>query len=83
MKFRKKPVVIDAIQFNSITDLYEMCVCWDRFVEKHSYDGSTLKIHTKEGDMRAKAGDWVIRGIEGEFYPCDPMIFKMTYEPVE
>ena len=45
-------------------------------------DGS-LVIRTLEGDMRAKPGDWIIRGIQGEFYPCKPGIFAATYEPAE
>lgn len=47
----------------------------------NSEDGS-LKIHTLEGHMRASPGDWIIRGIHGELYPCKPDIFEATYEPV-
>lgn len=42
-----------------------------------------LMIRTLEGDMRAEYGDWIIRGVQGEFYPCKPDIFERTYEPVE
>ena len=46
------------------------------------YVGSTLVIPTLEGDMTASPGDWIIKGIEGELYPCKPDIFAATYEPV-
>ena len=45
--------------------------------------GSFLMIRTLEGDMRCEIGDWIIRGVAGEFYPCKPTIFEQTYEPVE
>ncbi len=48
----------------------------------HDEDG-TLHIHTLEGTMTAQRGDWIIRGVRGEFYPCKPDIFADTYEPVE
>jgi hypothetical protein len=43
----------------------------------------SLVIHTLEGDMRADEGDWVIQGVAGEFYPCKPHIFELTYEPFD
>lgn len=46
------------------------------------YDG-TLTIRTLEGDMTANKGDWIIKGVQGEFYPCKPDIFAATYEPVQ
>ena len=46
-------------------------------------DKGTLRIHTLEGDMRALAGDYIIRGVAGEVYPCKPAIFEATYELVE
>ena len=46
-------------------------------------DDDTLRIDTLEGTMIASAGDWVIRGVQGEHYPCKPDIFSATYEPVE
>ena len=47
-----------------------------------TYNGEQLLISTLEGQMRADVGDWVIRGVKGEFYPCKPDIFAATYEPV-
>ena len=46
-------------------------------------DNGGVNIHTLEGVMRADPGDWIIKGIKGEFYPCKPDIFAATYEPVE
>lgn len=47
------------------------------------FGANFLEIPTPEGDMRADLGDWIIRGVQGEFYPCKPDIFAATYEPVE
>lgn len=87
MKYRKKPVVIDAF-------------CWplpsglqDRGLEPEWFDnawknrkitvfGTHLEIETLEGLMKANIGDYIIQGIKGEIYPCKPDIFEATYEPV-
>lgn len=83
-KYRKKPVVIEAWQFtdetknqvfNNIT-----CSCYATFDDAGN---PTLKIQTLEGVMTASFGDWVIKGVKGEFYPCRDDIFKATYEAVE
>ena len=82
--FRKKPVVIEAQQFTeeSKNQVFNWISCtrqpdWDA-------DGKpTLRIHTLEGDVTASLGDWVIRGVKGEFYPCKPDIFEATYEVVK
>jgi hypothetical protein len=82
MKFRKKPVLIEAEKFNSAN--------WRNILEfigeKSGYiktDEMILIIHTLEGDMRAVPGDWIIKGVSGEFYPCKPDIFEKTYEKVK
>lgn len=85
MKFRKKPVVIEAIQLNheSIEKIWE----WmgDTYTG-HATAGDnqllTLDIETLEGRMTATDGDWIIKGVKGEFYPCKPDIFEATYEAV-
>ncbi|MDQ3541808.1 MAG: hypothetical protein M3440_14100 [Chloroflexota bacterium] len=78
-KFRKKPVVIEAEQFtgNFLKEL--------DFPENFAYAGdmSSLVIETLEGNMTANPGDWIIKGVNGEFYPCKPDIFEKTYEAVE
>jgi len=83
-KFRKKPVVIDAYCYNQVHSNYRPDWLMDAVsanvvstFEDHAY------IHTLEGTMRAELGDWIIRGITGELYPCKPDIFAATYEPAE
>lgn len=80
MRYRKKPVVIDAVQWTGEEKCYAaICeLCTGRQIEA-SGDGA-LVIHTLEGDMRANPGDWIIRGVKGEVYPCKPDIFECTYE---
>lgn len=83
MKFRKKPVEIEAIQHRSNTET----VAWmESFVGRGNapvHSEPALAIHTLEGVMHAALDDWIIRGVRGEFYPCKPDIFAATYEPVE
>lgn len=84
MKYRRRPVVIDAVQWDGI----HIDPIWDLDREKNtqpfSLDGSGhLMIHTREGVMSASPGDWIIRGVAGEFYPCKPDIFAATYEAAE
>lgn len=82
-QYRKKPVVVEAIQYGAATCV-EICA-WIG-VEHRAYEGEpcgvgVLIIPTLEGDMIAQPGDYIIRGIKGEFYPCKPDIFADTYEP--
>jgi len=75
MKFRKKPVVIEAMQFfiNTLDG-------WPLGVYK---DGDKHCIDTLEGPLNVSEGDWIITGVKGEKYPCKPDIFEATYERVE
>ena len=79
MKFRKKPVVIHAIQFdgNNSEEIEEFTNCVARRLATHT---PLMIISTLEGDHYARTGDWIIKGIKGEFYPCKPDIFEQTYE---
>lgn len=79
MKFRKKPVVIEAVQWlgNNLPELIAF------IGERPPTDASGLFINTLEGQMFASPGDWIIKGVAGEFYPCKPDIFQQTYEQVE
>lgn len=79
MKYRKKPVVIEAIVWNGV-NVKEV----DAFVdtEELSSSGGSLFIHTLEGKMKVSVGDYIIKGVQGEFYPCKPDIFEATYEKV-
>lgn len=86
MKYRKKPVVIEAIQFppdGIVTRefLDFLGVSEDQAIPGESYN--YWSIDTLEGTMKANRGDWIIKGVRGEFYPCKPDIFEATYEPVE
>ena len=80
MKFRKKPVVIEAVQYDGGIELDFFG--GDERVSATG-EGTGILIHTLEGVMRADKGDWIIRGIKGELYPCKPDIFEATYEPVD
>ena len=83
-KFRKKPVVIEAMQYTP-----ESCLAIHEWMEIEHFSGGAgnpcewMAIETLEGTMEAHVGDWIIKGVKGEFYPCKPDIFAATYEPVE
>lgn len=84
MKFRKKPVVIEAIQFTGDAGNVSECFafCQPLYMETYRCN-DTLTIPTLEGKMICSKGDWIIKGINGEFYPCKPDVFEKTYEPVK
>jgi hypothetical protein len=79
MKFRKKPVVIDAIRF---TGNDSECMDFCPIARDPVDNRPNLIIPTLEGEMLVSLGDWIIRGVNGEYYPCKPDIFDKTYEPV-
>ena len=91
MKFRKKPVVIEAVQFDgtaasgvAVFDAFD--IPNGKFLPDLANVGGTgnrLLIPTLEGELTASAGDFIIRGVKGEYYPCKPDIFAATYEAVE
>lgn len=93
-RFRKKPVEIEAIQWRgyNLEDVIaftgkhpkfdEWFSSWDEYKEHVRDDSSIFKIFTLEGVMSATPGDWIIKGVQGEFYPCKPEIFEATYETV-
>lgn len=88
MKYRKKPVVIDACQFETNNEDHDKnmnnLVHWmGQNGQTSHHDGTDIYIETLEGIMRAEVGDFIIKGIQGEFYPCKPDIFAATYEKVE
>ena len=77
-KYRKKPVEVEAIQWTGTNydEVKEFCgseVIFDLFHHQ-------IFIETLEGDMRASDGDFIIKGVKGEFYPCKPDVFEKTYE---
>lgn len=89
MKFRKKPVVIEAVKYigggnveprGGVPDWL-----WAALAAGTAYyvnGGDPLKLATLEGDLTVSPGDWIIQGVKGELYPCKPGIFAATYEPV-
>lgn len=82
-KYRKRPVVIEAERYDG-SGIVPMLVGYPLATEiEHPRDGYRLTIATPEGVMEARPGDWIIKGIKGEFYPCKPDVFAATYEPVE
>jgi len=80
-KYRKRPVVIDAMQWDG-TNQFALMRWSESFggSTEWRFSGSNIYINTLEGDMRADVGDWIIRGVKGEYYPCKPDIFAATYE---
>lgn len=78
MKYRKKPVVVEVVQWDS-----ENTTAVLDFASTAKADAAGICIHTLEGTHRASVGDYIIKGVHGEFYPCKPDIFAKTYEPDE
>jgi len=87
MKYRKKPAVIDAEQFLGTVESFKRLCDWagEDFPASLTELGECVMmvIFTLEGNMEVRENDWVIKGVEGEFYPCKPTIFKKTYEAVK
>ena len=84
-RYRKKPVVIEAIQFlNTSPRIIEILefVGEDANIDVKCSTPS-VSIETLEGTMTASVGDYIIKGVQGEFYPCKPDIFEQTYEKVD
>lgn len=92
MKYRKKPVIIDAIQWTggNMVEIADFAKGFAKFDEIRQGDSENkipaqydLSIQTLEGTMQASRGDYIIKGVNGEFYPCKPDIFEKTYEKAE
>jgi hypothetical protein len=98
--FRKKPVIIEAVQYTCTADNLREITDWARSCNNQAvridtetrnrsaehpegFDYPVLKIETLEGVMQASVGDWIIKGVNGEFYPCKPDIFEKTYDTAE
>lgn len=82
---KKQPDVIEAVQFTGYnsTEIEAWMIGKDaREYFGVRWAGRIVLIHTPEGVLEAKPGDWIIQGVNGEFYPCKPDIFDKTYEPV-
>jgi hypothetical protein len=81
VKVRKKPVVVDAVLYTGNNG--DEIATFMQFNPGHFHGGAVLKIPTLEGVMAADPGDYIIKGVKGEFYPCKPDVFAQTYEVVE
>jgi hypothetical protein len=86
-RFRKRPVEVEALHLTADKNPDEIALWCGGVVAPHPgqmYTGGELviEIPTLEGTMRAGLGDWIIKGVQGEFYPCKPDIFEATYEAV-
>lgn len=90
--YRKKPVVIEAVQYNNLNreevaafvgkTLEQRLESETAYLAGQGAPQFSLRIPTLEGDMNAMPGDFIIKGVAGEFYPCKPDIFEKTYEAV-
>ena len=78
MKYRKRPVVIEAVRWSPDSDLPQ----WATEKTAPGNLPHLLEVQTLEGVMTVRSGDWLIKGVHGEVYPCKPDIFAATYEPV-
>lgn len=83
--YRKKPVEVEAIQFemeltafSKIDEFLEDCA----YVDWSHLENGCIYLETLEGVMRVSEGDYIIKGVHGEFYPCKPDIFNLTYEKI-
>ena len=85
--YRKKPVEIEAIQFEDtpevLSELSDFINNQDLRVDYKDPENPVIKIETLERVMKASVGDYIIKGVNGEFYPCKPYIFNKTYEEVK
>jgi hypothetical protein len=87
-KFRKKPVVIEAIKFKGSSTHVNAIKRWmetGKYIEPGmtTSDIRFMEINTLEGTMKVSPGDYIIKGVDGEFYPCRSDIFEKTYEPID
>ena len=96
IKYRKKPVVIEAVQWDGSQDGWQQLLKWagrynpptghssPHWIIVHiAHNPVTVTVHTLEGAMTVSPDDWVIKGVADEFYPCKPEIFEQTYELAE
>jgi hypothetical protein len=89
VKYRKKPVIVEAKQFLGTWKSWDEINYWitgawlEEQTDVSKIDWSVYKIQTLEGEMNASAGDYIIKGVNGEFYPCKPDIFEQTYDLIK
>ena len=91
-RFRKRPVEVEAVQWNGTNhaeiadflggDIFDSTWDWE-FTEMPNPKYHAVRLDTLEGSMLARVGDWIIKGVQGEHYPCKPDIFAATYDEIE
>ncbi len=83
MKYRKKPVIVEAVLWDgsNISELRQFLGDSVFFFDENRVIGGLI-VKTLEGENSASIGDYIVRGVDGEFYPCKPDVFEKTYEPV-
>jgi hypothetical protein len=81
--FKKKPVVIEAVRYtgDNYAELQEFLTGARETTTGPAQHSDRMVISTLEGDLNASPGDWIIKGVKGEFYPCKPDIFEALYDP--
>lgn len=88
-KYRKKPIIVDAELWDGSLEFFVKINVFTKDISAQAQApitrgiGNALHIHTLEGIMTATIGDYIIKGVKGEIYPCKPDIFEQTYEKVE
>lgn len=83
---RKKPVEIEFMQFNNADNAYDIsqwAVGKIKYKVSHKFDIGYMYVETLEGTMTANLGDYIVKGVNGEFYPVKPDIFEKTYEVID
>ena len=86
VKFRKKPVIITAWEWDETKEMFNKIGCKMMSCTgdtKRPNEMTSLRIETLEGVMRVNKGDYIIKGVKGEYYPCKPDIFHMTYDCID
>lgn len=84
-KFRKRPVIIEAWIWDETKTTFDKIGCKLKSCSGHAErpnEMTSLRIETHEGTMRVDKGDYIIKGVRGEYFPCKPDIFEITYESV-
>jgi hypothetical protein len=84
MKYRKKPVTVEVVHWtgNNLQEVLDF-IDKTRYTFSENEKGTAIYLDTLEGGHIASVGDWIIKGVKGEFYPCKPDIFEKTYEKVD
>ena len=83
-KYRKKPVIIEAMKLENSSESFSKAYAWlgDNVDFTAAQNGTFINVKTLRGTVSVRIGDYILKGVSGEFYPCKPDIFKQIYEEV-